>query len=219
MTSLASSRASWPNWADRVDAPKRSLYATFFICSYDSPIAEYSPILSARIAALVAHPSEFSLVMGEGLLAINEKDLEHYVHTHIPLTKAMGVEIRKASFEEVVLFAPLEPNINHQGTVFGGSASTLAILAAWCLLYARLKQQGVAGNVIIYRNTMLYGKPIEEGVTAIASGIDEKAWSKLLAVLARNRMGRITLHAELECQGQRVGQLEGEFVVLPVAAH
>lgn len=155
--------------------------------------------------------------MGEILSAINVKDLERYVHTHIPLSKAMGVEIRKASFEEVVIFAPLEPNINHQGTLFGGSASTLAILAAWCLLYARLKQQGVAGNVIIYRNTMLYEKPVEEGVTAVARGVDETAWSKLLAALKRNRMARITLHAELECQGQRAGQLEGEFVVLPTA--
>jgi thioesterase domain-containing protein len=62
--------------------------------------------------------------------------LEEYLHGHIPLSRAMQVSVRELTDELVVLGAPLAPNMNHRSTVFGGSASALAILAAWSLLYA-----------------------------------------------------------------------------------
>ena len=61
---------------------------------------------------------------------MDTKSLENYLHEHIPLSKAMGVTVRSVSGEAVTLAAPLAPNINHRETVFGGSASALAILAA-----------------------------------------------------------------------------------------
>ena len=56
--------------------------------------------------------------------------IQDYLHEHIPLSKAMGATVLKVDLSGVVLSAPLEPNINHRETVFGGSASSLAILAA-----------------------------------------------------------------------------------------
>ncbi|MFB3040360.1 MAG: YiiD C-terminal domain-containing protein, partial [Candidatus Poribacteria bacterium] len=64
--------------------------------------------------------------------------LEEYLHEHIPLSKAIGVKVVEADSAGVTLSAPLAPNINHRETVFGGSASAVAILAAWTLLYVRL---------------------------------------------------------------------------------
>ena len=52
----------------------------------------------------------------------------------------MGVEVIEAAWNGVTLRAPLAPNINHRETVFGGSASAVAILAAWAILYVRLQQ-------------------------------------------------------------------------------
>ena len=60
-------------------------------------------------------------------------DIEHYLHAHIPLSLAMGVKVLSSSREAVRLSAPLAPNINHRATVFGGSASAVALLAAWAL--------------------------------------------------------------------------------------
>lgn len=147
---------------------------------------------------------------------MNNKELEKYLHDHIPLSKAMEVEVRNASSENVVLFAPLAPNINHRDTVFGGSASAIAILSAWCLLFVRLKRQAQSGRIIIRRNSMLYEKPISGGFTAIAQSPDEKAWLKVVDALKRNRMARVAVISILECDGQTVGKLEGEFVVLPI---
>ena len=54
----------------------------------------------------------------------------HYLHTHIPISKAMGVEVVERSEAAITLSAPFAPNINHQGTVFGGSIASVATLAA-----------------------------------------------------------------------------------------
>ena len=57
--------------------------------------------------------------------------LETYLHDHIPLSRAMAVRVVTSAPGHVELAAPLEPNINVHGTAFGGSVSTLGVLAAW----------------------------------------------------------------------------------------
>jgi len=58
-------------------------------------------------------------------------ELQDYLHEHIPISSAMGVRVVACDESGVRLTAPLYPNINHRATVFGGSASAVAILAAW----------------------------------------------------------------------------------------
>ena len=148
---------------------------------------------------------------------MDSKALENYLHEHIPLSKAMGVTVRSVSGESVTLAAPLALNINHRETVFGGSASALAILAAWSLLYVRLQAEGMGKRIVIHSNTVEYTKPILGDFRAVALPPDEAAWKKLLAAPRRNRMARITVRSRFECSGTDVGGFEGEFVVLPMA--
>ena len=91
---------------------------------------------------------------------MNSAELESYLHAHIPLSSAMGVTVRSANDEAVVLHAPLGPNINHRDTVFGGSASALAILAGWSLVHLRLTKEGVSPRIVIQRNTVEYNAPM-----------------------------------------------------------
>ncbi|RYE53550.1 MAG: hypothetical protein EOP18_08925, partial [Rhizobiaceae bacterium] len=59
----------------------------------------------------------------------------------------MQVRVVAASVERVTLSAPLAPNINHRATVFGGSASAVAILSAWSLLHLRLSSDHTTGLI------------------------------------------------------------------------
>lgn len=131
----------------------------------------------------------------------------------------MGVQVDAAGHDCVRLRAPLGPNINHEDTVFGGSASAVAILAAWSLVHVRMKAAGVRGRIVIRTNTMQYQKPIHGDFTATASNGsgDTASWTRLLAAISRKRMGRIAITSILECDGEQAGLLEGEFVVLPVS--
>ena len=95
--------------------------------------------------------------------------LQQFLHDRIPLSTTMGVEVLAATPDGVTLAAPLEPNINHRDTVFGGSASAVAILSAWGLLYVRLREEFPNASIVIQRNTMSYQRPIPSAFTACHS--------------------------------------------------
>lgn len=145
-------------------------------------------------------------------------DLQQYLHAHIPLSAAMQVSVLDISTDTVQLAAPLAPNINHRETVFGGSASAVAILAAWSLLHVRLKSAGVDSRLVIQRNTMAYELPIEGDFTARSSLAQPDQWDFFLRMLTRKGKARIEVVSVLECAGAVVGRLSGEFVALGKAS-
>jgi len=146
---------------------------------------------------------------------MNAEQLGDYLRERIPLSNAMAVEVRAADADGVELYAPLAPNINHRDTVFGGSASAVAILAAWSALLVRMRAEGLEARLVIRRNTMSYERPITGGFTARAAPPDAAAWAKLAATLRRGRPARVHVGAKLECGGETVGEFDGEFAVLP----
>lgn len=140
--------------------------------------------------------------------------LQNYLHEHIPLSAAMQVEAVFVSTDEVALGAPLEPNINHRATVFGGSASALAILSAWSLLHIRLQAEQVACELVIQRNTMEYSLPIVGMFSATAKLTTPEDWPTFLLTLSRKGRARITVSSALEFNGAQAGKFSGEFVAL-----
>ena len=145
---------------------------------------------------------------------MTEAELETYLHDHIPLSRAMAVRVVSISDDKVILGAPLGPNINHRDTVFGGSASAVAILSAWSLLHLRLIAAGHPSRLVIQRNSMDYLAPIAGGFTATASRPSTVEWDSFMRMLTRRGLARITVEAELEYQGKVAGRLSGEFVAL-----
>ena len=143
-------------------------------------------------------------------------DVERYLHAHIPLSAAMQVRVRAASFDRVELAAPLAPNINHRETAFGGSIAALATLSAWTLLNLRL-QQVVIGNgarLVIQRNTMSYDEPIRGDFSALCTLADPALWQRFLTTYERRGRARITLSASVIHAGRAAAGFEGEFVAL-----
>lgn len=141
-------------------------------------------------------------------------ELEQYLHEHIPISKAIKVSVVSVASDAVILRAPLEPNINHRETVFGGSASALAILAAWSLLHTRLHAEAIASRLVIQRNTMEYDLPILGEFTARSSLGQSVEWSKFTRTLARRGKARVAVMSVLEYKGQCAGRFSGEFVAL-----
>lgn len=141
-------------------------------------------------------------------------ELEQYLHTHIPLSKAMQVSVIEATVESIVLSAPLAPNINHQETVFGGSSSALAILASWSLVHFRLRATGISSRLVIQRNSMTYELPILGTFAARATLSDGASWEAFIRMLTKKGRGRISVSCVVEDQGQAAGHFEGEFVAI-----
>ncbi|MCG8699282.1 MAG: thioesterase domain-containing protein [Bacteroidales bacterium] len=140
--------------------------------------------------------------------------LESYLYEHIPITQAMGVRVQEAHRERVVLYAPLLANINHRETVFGGSASSLAILAGWSLLHLRLLSLEVTARLVIQSSHTDYLLPIQEDFHALSDPIDVDVWSRFVRLLQRRGRARIEVSSVLECQNQVVGRFTGRFVAI-----
>ena len=147
---------------------------------------------------------------------MNAAELEAYLHGHIPLSAAMQVSVDAVAADGVTLRAPLAPNINHRETVFGGSASAIAILAAWSLLHTRLLAEGITARLVIQSNTMDYDAPILGEFSARSSLEAPEQWPRFTRTLARMGRARMRAVAVLESDGQVVGRLTGEFVGLIV---
>jgi len=126
----------------------------------------------------------------------------------------MEVSVVSLNEHRVVLSAPLQPNINHREAVFGGSATTLAILAAWSLLYTRLQIDGIGCRLVIQRNTMTYDRPMTGSFTATAQLADDQDWSRFTRTLVRRGKARCTVDALLGFEGEVAGRFSGEFVAL-----
>lgn len=141
-------------------------------------------------------------------------ELEAYLHGHIPLSKAMQVSVVRVTMDGVVLSAPLAPNINHRETVFGGSASALATLAAWALVHSRLSSEGLHARVVIQRNTMEYERPMSGDFAAESILRRPEDWGSFVRLLDRRGRARITVASRLVFAGQPAGRFEGEFVAL-----
>lgn len=146
--------------------------------------------------------------------AMTPSELGQYLHDHIPLSKAMAVFVMSVKDDEVILQAPLAPNINHRETVFGGSASALAILSAWSLLHLRMRSAGVECRLVIQRNTMEYEQPILGDFTAHATLAEVASWNSFVRMLDRKGKARIAISSVLHQADQRVGKFTGEFVAL-----
>ncbi len=142
------------------------------------------------------------------------KEIERYLHQHIPLSRDMAVSVLALERDAVVLRAPLKPNKNHRDTVFGGSAAALAILASWSLLHTRLRAQGIESRLVIQRHTMEYERPIVGAFTASATLSEPEKWDAFTRMLTRKGKARVTAGAVLEHEEVIVGRFRGEFVAL-----
>jgi thioesterase domain-containing protein len=143
-------------------------------------------------------------------------ELQASLYERIPLSRAMGVIVLQAEPTGVVLGAPLAPNLNHSGTVFGGSAAAVAVLAAWSQVVICLHAAVQPGRIVIRHSAMDFERPIVADFTATAITPSSEDWDRLLGTLRRGRMGRIVVRSVLDCAGTRAGELEGEFAVIPV---
>ncbi|MCG6955615.1 MAG: thioesterase domain-containing protein [Gemmatimonadetes bacterium] len=138
--------------------------------------------------------------------------MEAYLHEHIPLSLAMETRVVEATSAGVTLGAPLEPNVNHRETAFGGSVAALAILAGWSLMHLLLGNEGIPAHTVIQTSEIRYLAPIAAPFEARARPPASAAWQRFLAALKRKGRGRVRLEVEVRSGGTVVATLEGAYV-------
>ncbi|MCE9557693.1 MAG: thioesterase domain-containing protein [Armatimonadetes bacterium] len=141
-------------------------------------------------------------------------EVQDYLYKQIPLSAAMEVKVDRMDSTGIELSAPLEPNINHRQTAFGGSLSAVATLAAWTLLHMRLQHESSPAQLVIQYGQMDYIAPARGSFVAKCANLEPKEWDRFLNGLTRKGRARIRLQVEVTSGILQVAKFEGEFVAL-----
>lgn len=126
----------------------------------------------------------------------------------------MNLQVRGSDDDGLHMWAPLAANANPHGSLFGGSASAVAIVAGWSLVRLRLLALGLDPTLVIQRNTMEYEAPALGDVDALARYPHDDAWGRFLRAYRRHGRGRIAVEVELRVRGVRVASMTAWYVAL-----
>lgn len=145
---------------------------------------------------------------------ISAAAVEAYLRRHIPMALHMEVCVSLCDDSGLRLAAPLAPNVNHRGTVFAGSASSLASLAGWSQVHAHIADLPFAASLVIRRGAIEYDRPIDGDFEAWCPSPGADEWARFQADLRDRGKARIELGVELQRQGRAVASFQGVYVAL-----
>ena len=125
----------------------------------------------------------------------------------------MGVGVESLTWDRLVLTFPLQPNLNHNSTAFGGSLSSALMLAGWSLTHARLRHLEYDTILVVSRSETRFLTPVEGDFRAICEQGDGKAWDFFRECLDRRGRGKLRLRTRVECNGT-AATMSGSFVAM-----
>ena len=142
-------------------------------------------------------------------------ELEKFLHAKIPLTAAMGIGVIQTGPRRLILEAPLGPNVNHLGSVFGGALHTLPTLACYAALWTLLVEGGVDGHVIVKKSYAHYRQPVRGTFRASCERPPPGIAAEFLDDLRRFRKARMDLESVVEgTEGTNAVEFHGSFVAV-----
>ncbi len=138
--------------------------------------------------------------------------LKNKMHQDIPLTQHMGISVTRYQSGELILSAPLEKNINHRLTAFGGSIASLATLSCWGLLFLELHQLELCARVVIQKGNTEYLKPVDHDFSAQCRLEKKDELDRFVKMLKRKGLARVDLSASIFCENNLAATFLGTFV-------
>jgi thioesterase domain-containing protein len=141
-------------------------------------------------------------------------ELTRFLHANIPLTEAMQLTALSWDGQQLLLSAPLAPNVNDKGTAFGGSLYNVAVLCGWSLLRLKLDEEGLEKkNIVIQEANTRYLLPVAGELRAECHLVVE-AWQDFLQALQKRGRARITLTVTIRQSDKPAVEFTGTYVAL-----
>ena len=126
-------------------------------------------------------------------------ELQRIMHEQIPMSRFMGVEVCEYNENMLILTAPLEKNINHQKSAFGGSVFALAALAGWGILQLKLHELDLSCNTVVGDAKVKFLKPIREDLVCKVKV--DNSHTQLLKGIEKNGSAVVELDTKFFAEG------------------
>ena len=140
---------------------------------------------------------------------------KHELLNSIPVVAGMDIDIINIEPNSISLTAPLNTNINYEGTAFGGSLNTLCVLSAYLLVHHTLMDNNIEfSSLVIQDSAIQYLSPVEENFTAKAT-VSEKSKKLLIRSLNKSGVGRMAVESVVTTSGSNDPKVmfNGRYVV------
>ena len=137
------------------------------------------------------------------------ESLEKTFHELIPISRAMGVKVLDYTGQALRLYAPLNANLNHQHSAFGGSLFALAALSGWGLMQMKLSELQLDCNTVVMGGAVNYHRPVYSDLECVANLPDNA--DAVFARLMAETTAEIELVACCECDDRTAMQLDGRY--------
>ncbi|WP_339729467.1 YiiD C-terminal domain-containing protein [uncultured Gimesia sp.] len=145
-------------------------------------------------------------------MEFDAEEVTAYLHQHIPVTRAMQIQVLPEAKAVLKLSARLAPNLNHQETAFGGSIASLGILAGWTLIHLRLRADGHRYKIVIQKSEVEFLRPIESDFQGECPFPDDQVWEQFYSRLQRKGRARIELQSRVTRDDEVAAVIKGTFV-------
>ncbi|MDQ0738018.1 thioesterase domain-containing protein [Pseudomonas sp. W4I3] len=152
----------------------------------------------------------------ETAMSRDSRYLESILHHDIPLTREMGLKVLDWQHGQLQLHLPLQANINHKSTMFGGSLYCGAVLAGWGWLHLSLREEGIEdGHIVIQEGQISYPLPVTQDATVHCMAPEEKVWKRFVATYKRHGRARLSLETWIVNEGsdERAVAFTGQYVL------
>jgi len=136
------------------------------------------------------------------------------IHSQIPLTKHMKIDIIKYTKTQLFSTAPLDININDKGTAFAGSLSTLTTISSWGVCWLLMQELGFENTaIVILKNETVFLKPVTKDINCVTQVPSKEEILKLKEKLLFKKSGSITIKSHIIEDAQECVSFEGIYVI------
>lgn len=133
----------------------------------------------------------------------------------IPISEEMGIRDFKLENNKFSFTMPLKNNVNHKGTLFGGSLYSSGALACYGLFLSGLREQGISTNdIVISRGEMTYVNPVTTDAVVFAQWNSQEEKDQFFKTLKSKGKARVVMTAQVQIGTQICAKFSGHFVAI-----
>lgn len=145
---------------------------------------------------------------------MNKEEAQKYINSNIPMSRLMGMNIIELTHQSVRVAMPHAPNINHQGSVFGGSIDSLFFVTCWAYVQLLVEHIDPHPRIVGRRGSSVFHTPIKSDFEAKVLIPDDRMIHSFFNDLRQTGKGKFKVQANIESKGKIAAEFNGEFVVL-----
>lgn len=140
-------------------------------------------------------------------------ELQSTLYKEIPITRHFNLTVGSYDERCLRLDAPLAANINHAGTAFGGSLSSLVTLAGWGIVWFIMREQRLEGEIVIQDGSCNYLRPVTHDFSAYCYKPEASQIVRFERMLRSHGRARLELEATILDEDKVAVSFRGRYVV------